>query len=106
MKTKQKTVAFDKAFIVCGHIAIVATALTTVWHNKNCGSLTTVKTKLCPLDRVVKREVFANLTGQRVVVQDGPINTKEYIPKPVKARRVTERSVFDFINLDKHRANT
>ena len=98
MKTKQYTKAFNNAFIVCGHVAIVASALTTVWHNKNCGGLTSVKTKLCPLDRVVKREVFANLTGQRVVVQDGPLTEKEYKPKRPKARRPVERDVFDFIS--------
>lgn len=98
MKTKQYTKAFDNAFITCGHVAIIATCLTTVWHNKNCGHLTAVKTKLCPLDRVVSRQAFAALTGQRVVVQDGPLTEKEYKPKRVRARRPAERSVFDFIS--------
>jgi hypothetical protein len=97
MKTKQYTKAFNNAYIVCGHIAIVATALTTVWHNKNCGGMNTVKTKLCPLDRVVKREVFANLTGQRIVVQDGPLATKEYTPKKVRPVK-PKTNVFDFIS--------
>lgn len=98
MKTKQYTKAFNNAFIVCGHVAIVATCHTTVWHNKNCGHITSVKAKLCPLDRVVSRQAFASVTGQRVVVQDGTITEKEYKPKRPKARRPVERDVFDFIS--------